>query len=258
MSANSDPFSNITVSGPARGTGEPHRAELIYERLCQQLQSGRFAPGDKLTLREVSAEFGASLTPVRDALNRLVAERVLEMQANRTIAVPIPLAAEVREVRRIRMEIEGFAAAEAAERISQSELAEVDRFEQEYLDARKSNDILAMQTSNRNLHFAIYTAARMPFLLEIINMFWLRNGPLQQLLLQSGVSSSERSENHHHTIVEALHNRDSAAARQGIRDDIAYPTDAIIIALSERRDELATQKRNGSAAPRRSAETPAK
>jgi DNA-binding GntR family transcriptional regulator len=93
-----------------------------------------------------------------------------------------------------------------------------------------------MQEANRNLHYKVYAAARMPFLLELIKSFWLRNGPLQRLLLESETAPLERSDVHHKTVVDALRDRDPAAARQGIRDDIDYPTDAIIVALSELRD----------------------
>ena len=62
----------------ARGTGEPHRALLIYAELRAMLRDGMFGPGTKLKLRELALEFGTSLTPVRDALSRLVAEQVLE------------------------------------------------------------------------------------------------------------------------------------------------------------------------------------
>jgi DNA-binding GntR family transcriptional regulator len=204
--------------------------------LCSDLQDGRYAPGVKLILRDLAQEFDVSLTPVRDALNRLVGERILEMHANRTIAVPIPLAAEVREIRRIRMEIEGFAAAEAAEHVSNAELAQIEADSRDYVDARKHNDARRMREANRNFHFGVYAAARMPFLLEMIKGFWLRNGPLQHLLLQSELAPLERSDAYHGAVVTALRNRDPAAARQGIREDIAYPTDEIIVALAELRE----------------------
>ena len=54
------------------------------------LRDGMFGPGTKLKLRELALEFGTSLTPVRDALSRLVAEQVLESSLNRTVIVPIP------------------------------------------------------------------------------------------------------------------------------------------------------------------------
>jgi DNA-binding GntR family transcriptional regulator len=200
------------------------------------LRDGRFGPGAKLKLRDLAQEFGTSLTPVRDALNRLVAERVVEIARNRTVFVPIPLASEVREIRRIRMELEGFAAAEAVTHITDAEVKKVVQFQNEYLRARQSGDVVRMQVANTAFHFAIYKAARMPLLLEMIENFWLRNGPLQRLLHQMGPDSSSPSNTHHQEIVAGLQERDANKARQGIRDDIAYPTDAIIVALSEIRE----------------------
>jgi len=222
----------------ARGTGEPHRALMIYGKLRAMLRDGRFGPGAKLKLRELAQEFGTSLTPVREALNRLAAERVLETALNRTIVVPIPLAAEVRESRRIRMELEGFAAAEAAAHITAAEMEQVEQFQSEYLQARQSGDVIGMQLANRAFHFTIYKAARMPLLLEMIENFWLRNGPLQHLLHQFGPDSSRPSNTLHQEIVAGLHERDADRARQGMRDDIAYPTDAIIVALAEVRETI--------------------
>lgn len=224
----------ITVSDrAARGTGEPHLAEKIYNKLCMDLQDGLYAPGAKLILRDVAAEFGASLTPVRDALNRLVGERVLTMGSNRTISVPVPLAAEVREIRRIRMELEGFAAAEAAEKGSAIEFEDIAIDAKAFVLARRNGDSRRMLEANRDFHFKVYSAARMPFLLEIIKGLWLRNGPLQYLLSQSTDAHLERSDDHHDAVLRALRERDAVAAKQGIRDDIDYATNEIILALVE-------------------------
>jgi DNA-binding GntR family transcriptional regulator len=230
----------------ARGTGEPHRALMIYGKLCAMLRDGRFGPGAKLKLRELAEEFGTSLTPVRDALNRLAAERVLEIALNRTVVVPIPLAAEVRESRRIRMELEGFAAAEAAAHITAAEMEQVEQFQSEYLQARQSGDVTRMQLANRAFHFTIYNAAHMPMLLEMIENFWLRNGPLQCLLHQFGPDSSRPSNTLHQEIVAGLRERDASRARQGMRDDIAYPTDAIIVALAEVRETIRSNSTRSS------------
>ncbi|HEY1940865.1 MAG TPA: GntR family transcriptional regulator [Roseiarcus sp.] len=209
---------------------------MIYGKLRAMLLDGLFAPGAKLKLRELAKEFGTSNTPVREALNRLAAEGSLETAQNRTVGVPIPTVAEVRESRRIRMELEGFAAAEAATRITAAEMEQVERFHQEYLQARQDGDAIRMQHANRAFHFTIYDAARMPMLREMIENFWLRNGPLQRLLHQRGPEPLRPSTRFHQEIVAALHERDAERARKAMRDDIAYPTDAIIVALAEIRE----------------------
>jgi DNA-binding GntR family transcriptional regulator len=52
--------------------------DRAYAAIKSDLLAGRLAPGDRLVLRQVADDLGISLTPVRDAVNRLIAERVLE------------------------------------------------------------------------------------------------------------------------------------------------------------------------------------
>ncbi|MDP3241084.1 MAG: GntR family transcriptional regulator, partial [Reyranella sp.] len=48
--------------------------QQVYASLREALTSGRFAPGQKVTFRYVAGVLGVSLTPVREAMRRLVAE----------------------------------------------------------------------------------------------------------------------------------------------------------------------------------------
>src|SRR3569623_8367 len=52
--------------------------DRAYVSLKSALLAGRLAPGERLVLRKVADDLGISLTPVRDAVNRLIAEKVLE------------------------------------------------------------------------------------------------------------------------------------------------------------------------------------
>ena len=68
-----------------------------YERLRSAIRDGAFAPGERIKLRELADAFDMSVTPVRDGLARLVAERVLEALPNRAVCVPRPTAEIVTE-----------------------------------------------------------------------------------------------------------------------------------------------------------------
>lgn len=46
--------------------------EIVYRQLSQALMRGQFAPDTRLTIRELAASLGTSVTPVRDALLRLI------------------------------------------------------------------------------------------------------------------------------------------------------------------------------------------
>ena len=52
--------------------------DRAYASLKADLLAGRRAPGDRVVLRQVADALGISLTPVRDAVNRLIAEKILD------------------------------------------------------------------------------------------------------------------------------------------------------------------------------------
>ena len=95
----------------------------VYDSLCAALTSGRFAPGQKLTFRFVAKALGVSLTPVREAVRRLVAEGAFEMQPNRSVRIPLMTKAKVLELRDIRVAVEGLAAGKAAEVATRAQVA---------------------------------------------------------------------------------------------------------------------------------------
>ena len=50
--------------------------DKAYLSLKSALLAGKYAPGERIILRKVAQDLGISLTPVRDAINRLAAENV--------------------------------------------------------------------------------------------------------------------------------------------------------------------------------------
>lgn len=72
--------------------------DRVYLALKEQLTSGRFGPGDHLEPAALGEELNASITPVRDALHRLVGERIVEAPRNDGFRVPAPTEAELRDL----------------------------------------------------------------------------------------------------------------------------------------------------------------
>lgn len=206
--------------------------EHVYRDLRELLLAGQVAPGEKFSLRGLAEAIGTSSMPVRAAVARLSAEGALEILANRAIRVPIMTRARFAELAVIRMEIEGLAAAHAAARITAEELAVVrghhDRFAAERMCA-KPDGAVALR-ANKELHFAVYTAARMPQLLQIIDGLWLQVGPVINLDLLAGSDrlKSVAAHRHHHDLVSALARGDGAAAREALAADIRGAADFIL------------------------------
>ena len=82
-------------------------AGQVYAQLRQAIMTGRFAPGQLLSLRGVAEAVGSSTMPVRAALTRLQAEGALSTAPGRALMVP-PMTLELLdELRDVRISLEG-------------------------------------------------------------------------------------------------------------------------------------------------------
>jgi DNA-binding FadR family transcriptional regulator len=72
--------------------------ERVYRALKEELTGGKFAPGEHLEPALIGEHLNASITPVRDALHRLVGERIVEAPRNNGFRVPAPSEAELRDL----------------------------------------------------------------------------------------------------------------------------------------------------------------
>ncbi|WP_248309538.1 GntR family transcriptional regulator [Bosea sp. Tri-44] len=209
--------------------------ETLGERVTGELRAlliaGRLAPGEKLSLRRVAEALGVSMMPVREAVSRLAADKALEVLPGRAVRVPVLTLAQFRELTRIRLVVEGFAAEEAAKVITDEQIALVARHEAAFLAAARADppDPAAAVATNRDLHFALYEAAGMPSLIEMISRLWLKAGPILNLDMRheprrlDGGSAVVA----HAALLKALRRRDPAAARQALVEDISAAADHI-------------------------------
>ena len=88
--------------------------DLAHTQLQDALLAGRFEPGTVLTLRSLAESFGTSITPVRDAVTRLVAQGVLQQGPRNSAIVPHLSRRELADLTVVRCALEGRAAREAA------------------------------------------------------------------------------------------------------------------------------------------------
>ena len=97
----------------------------MYRQLCELILNGEIAPGQLITIQAMADAFGVSAMPVREALQRLTAARVLTVISGRSIGIP-PLTAErLFDLRRVRLEVETLAAEWAAPIIGERDVAEL-------------------------------------------------------------------------------------------------------------------------------------
>ena len=110
----------------SRGSPRDTLQDHVYRQLCELILNGEIAPGQLITIQSLADAFGVSAMPVREALQRLTAARVLTVISSRSIGIP-PLTAErLADLRRVRLEVESLAAIWATPNIAAAEIARLE------------------------------------------------------------------------------------------------------------------------------------
>ncbi|MGL4637162.1 MAG: GntR family transcriptional regulator [Beijerinckiaceae bacterium] len=205
--------------------------DKVDAHLRQLLIGGRLAPGEKLSLRAVALALGVSMMPAREAVNRLVAEHALEVLPNRTVRVPVMTLGHFREITRVRIVVEGYAAAEAALKADKAALENIAGYDAAFRreSEKKKPDLALAVALNKDLHFSVYGAADMPVLMQIIERLWLQIGPVLNLDLRGSPTRLREgaAKSWHGELVAALQVRDPERARAAVAGDIASAAVAI-------------------------------
>jgi DNA-binding GntR family transcriptional regulator len=201
--------------------------DRVYRELRTMIMSGGFEPGAEPTLRALAQALKVSLMPVRDAIGRLVAERALEMLPNRKVIVPEITIDGFLEIRRVRILLEGEAAALACQHITKEGIDALKRYHVR-IKSLGSNKPRQFFSLNQKFHFVIYEAAKSPLLLSIIESLWLQIGPVFNHIPHNFAAEGARG---HDRIIAALEARDAKAARAALENDLMKGSDRIIATL---------------------------
>lgn len=100
------------------GTIEPapvsrNLSELAYDRIRRDILQGDLFPGDKLSIEAISERYGIGAVPIREALNRLSSEGLVERRSHRGFNVTPISMAELEELVKTRIWLETLALTES-------------------------------------------------------------------------------------------------------------------------------------------------
>jgi len=136
---------------------QPRSAEIIRV-LSQEMASGKLIPGTQLKEEALCVRFDASRTPVRDALNQLAAQGLVELRP-RQGAFVVQLTLE----RLAPMGyLEAACAALAARRHTAQDLQDLSQAHESCLQAETEQDAESFYAANARFHECIYKASHNP------------------------------------------------------------------------------------------------
>lgn len=192
--------------------------EVIYRKLRDLILFGDLAPGQAVTIQGLTDRLEAGMTPVREAIRRLIAEGALEFQGNRRVSVPLLSAGNISELILARQWVDPHLTLRATERATLEDLDALSAMDKSLDTAIGQGDLRAYLELNYRFHSRIYAIADAPILADLADGLWLRFGP--SLRVVCGRMGTQNLPDKHKDMLEAMHARDAEAAARAMREDV--------------------------------------
>ncbi len=178
-------------------------------------------PGSLVNERDLCQEFGLGRTPVREALHRLADDGLVEVWPRRGIYVGAVDVGDLRGISELRVELEGFAARLAAERITETDRAELTQLRSELERVHDDADERHLIHLDQRIHRLIYRLARNSFLEAAADRAYVLALRLWFLALER-VERLEDAVHDHRVLLDTIEQGDgdhaAAVAREHVED----------------------------------------
>ncbi len=192
--------------------------DRVYRRLRSRIMHGDIPPGHALTLRGVAQEYDVSMTPVREAVRRLVAEGALTMSNSGRMGTPELSSERIEELAALRALIEVELASRALPRAHMALIERLQTINGAVAEAVAHRDAVRYIRTNLEFHRTLYLRAQAPAMLALTETVWLQMGPTMRALY-GRLRRTEPPQYHKH-IIAALRAGDEPGLRLAVRTDV--------------------------------------
>jgi DNA-binding GntR family transcriptional regulator len=207
------------TSMPGDGAEYRQLKDWVYMKLRQEIVTASLPPGYALREAELTARFGVSKTPLREAFVRLEKDGFVQIAPYRSTIVAGYSRQDLREIYEVRELLEGLCAREAAVNISTEDLAALNRIVRESVAADEAGDserLAALLDEFDTLLYAQSRNSRITGMLNNIRDHVTRIGRLT-VVIPGRMQASVRE---HQGIYEAIVQRDGQRAETLMRQHI--------------------------------------
>jgi DNA-binding GntR family transcriptional regulator len=199
--------------------------ELAQQEIKGRLLDGIYAPGQKLVVEDLSAEFEVSRQPIMEALRVLSAEGLVTIIPQVGCRVASYGAQEVRDFFALFATMEGAVAALAATRRTDADLRALNEISARIGALLDEEDLTARAHSyrirNREFHAQIHAMADSAIIADLSRRMWnLSDFLINTAELTDSLHSVARRHLDHQSVQRALEAQDVELARRTMEDHI--------------------------------------
>ncbi len=211
-------------------------SHLIADQLAKMIQTGALKPGQHLVQTELAEQFGVSRVAMRDALYE-VRQRGLAVNVPRKGTVVRSVSCKtVRDLFAVRRAVEGLAAREACQKMTDEVLNHLEQIIQEQERLAGQPDLPQLVEKDWEFHQTLYDQSDNEPLKEIIAGLWSRTRQarsLAQIDVKWGQEWGKKSAARHRRILEALRQGDPDQTERFLAEAITLAEEELVQGLQE-------------------------
>ncbi|CAB4599306.1 MAG: FCD domain-containing protein [Actinobacteria bacterium] len=187
-------------------------SQQIANSLKEEILSGKFPPGVRIRQEDIAEQFGASRSPVREALRILEAEGLINLVAHTGAWISHLSLAECEEMYQLRERIEPLLLRLSIAHISDETISQLQELASE-MEATK--DVEKFLKLDREFHLLSYSGAETVLVGEMVNRLWNTTQHYRRAYSQMMATSSFKPAHYeHHLLLSALKKRDADDAER--------------------------------------------
>jgi DNA-binding GntR family transcriptional regulator len=195
-------------------------SDRLREQIEERIATGKLVPGQHLDETELANEFGASRTPIREALIQLASNGLVQIRPRRGAIVSTITPQEMVEMFEVMAELEAMCARLAARRMSAAEHAQLMEAHQACRSACEARDPDDYYYRNEVFHHLIFAGSHNRFLAEQAGALSRRLRPYRRLQLRVR-DRLRHSFAEHDAVVKAIVEGDGQKAGDLLRGHVA-------------------------------------
>lgn len=188
-------------------------ADRAYSAIREAIANGELRPGYPLLETELSEQLGMSRTPVREAINRLKAEDIIETISRKGIFVKTLSKDELVQWYEVAEGLEGMVSYLVASD-PEAELIELESKIKEMEDAIAEGNVDKWIVSDEQYHKTLYSLCKNNFLVENLQRVNVKSQLARIVLIAGSMSDKTKSTKDHRDTFEAIKAGDAERARQ--------------------------------------------
>ncbi|MGR3793540.1 GntR family transcriptional regulator [Vannielia sp. SX4] len=211
-------------------------SDRAHAMLRGDIVSGRLAPGSRLRIAQLSETYGIGASPLREALSKLTSEFLVLFEPQRGFSVAPVSADELRDISRVRCELESEALHRAIEAGDDAWEAGIVAayYALSKADTRRKSDPSegsdSWEDKNRTFHEALVAACDSPWLKRLRSLIYYQHERYRRISL-TNPDPARDLQAEHAAIMEAALARQAPEAIRLSKDHIDRTTQAVLKVL---------------------------